>query len=141
MANLNRIILVGRLTADPETRTTLDGIPMAKFGLAVGRQQQSGTDFIDVIAWQRLAEVCSDFLKKGRLVLVEGRIQIRSFEDQTGQRRWATEVVARNMQMLDKSPVSGRQSPVDKGPETRDSEPVTDEELVDDAEFGSDLPF
>jgi single-strand DNA-binding protein len=112
----------------------MDGIPMAKFRLAVGRQQQSGTDFIDVIAWRRLAEVSSDFLKKGRLLLVEGRVQIRSFEDQTGQRRWATEVVARNMQMLDKSPV-------DKGPEARDSGPATDEELVDDAEFGSDLPF
>ncbi len=133
MANLNRIILVGRLTADPETRTTMDGIPMAKFRLAVGRQQQSGTDFIDVIAWRRVAEVCSDYLKKGRLVLVEGRIQIRSFEDQTGQRRWATEVVARNVQMLDKTE-SRKQKPENSGA-------AEAEEFVDDSDLGSDLPF
>lgn len=133
MANLNRIILVGRLTADPETRTTMDGIPMTKFRLAVGRQQQSGTDFIDVITWRRVAEVCSDCLNKGRLVLVEGRIQIRSFEDQTGQRRWATEVVARNVQMLDKT--ENRKEKSEKS--------GTDEaeELVDDSDLGSDLPF
>jgi len=141
LANLNRIILVGRLTADPEARATMDGIPMAKFRLAVDRQRQSGTDFIDVIAWRRAAEVCSDYLKKGSLVLVEGRIQIRSFEDQTGQRRWATEVVARNVQMLDKSPVSGRQSPVDNRQETGDRRQETDEEFVDDADLESDLPF
>ena len=134
MANLNRIILVGRLTSDPEARTTLEGLPMTKFRLAVGRQQQSGTDFIDVIAWRKLAEICGDHLKKGQLVLVEGRIQIRSFEDQTGQRRWATEVVARNMQMLESSRLAGRESRVDNGPETG-------EEFVDDSELGGDLPF
>ena len=126
LANLNRIILVGRLTADPEGRTTLDGLPMTKFKLAVGRQQ-GGTDFIDVVAWRRLAEICSEYLKKGKLVLVEGRIQVRTFEDQAGQRRWTTEVVARNMQMLDKAP------------ETK--EPEKEEEFVDDAELSSDLPF
>lgn len=130
MANLNRIILVGKLTADPETRTTMDGIPMTKFRLEVGRQPQSGTDFIDIIAWRRVAEVCSDYLKKGRLVLVEGRIQIRSFEDQTGQRRWATEVVARNVQMLEKSQVADHGAP-----------PATDEGLADDSELADNLPF
>ena len=132
MANLNRIILVGRLTSDPEARTTLDGLPMTKFRLAVGRQQQSGTDFIDVIAWRRLAEVCGDHLKKGQLVLVEGRIQIRSFEDQTGQRRWATEVVARNMQMLESSRIS-KQETENRGAES--------EGFVDDSELADDLPF
>ncbi len=143
MANLNRIILVGRLTADPEARTTLDGLPMTKFRLAVGRpgSNQGETDFMDVIAWRRLAEVCSDFLKKGQLVLVEGRIQNRSFEDQTGQRRWVTEVIARNMQMLEKSRVTGHQSPVDNRLEARDSGPETEEEFVDDADLASDLPF
>ena len=131
MANLNRIILIGRLTADPEARTTMDGIPMAKFRLAVNRQRQSGTDFVDVIAWRRAAEVCSDYLKKGILVLVEGRIQIRSFEDQTGQRRWATEVVARNVQMLDKAQAA----------ETRNPQPESSEELVGDTDLESDLPF
>jgi single-strand DNA-binding protein len=148
VANLNRIILVGRLTADPEGRATMDGIPMTKFRLAVARQF-GGTDFIDVIAWRRVAEVCSDYLKKGRLVLVEGRIQIRSFEDQTGQRRWATEVIARNVQMLDKtstssvesSNVQGPKSPAGKEDLTSDIGPETGEEAVEDIDLASDLPF
>jgi single-strand DNA-binding protein len=99
---------------------------MTKFRLAVDRQQGvSGVDFMDIIAWRRLAEVCSDRLKKGQLVLVEGRIQIRSFEDQTGQRRWATEIVARDVQMLDKPKVA----------------PSVLDESVDDIELASDLPF
>lgn len=138
MANLNCIILVGRLTSDPEARVTLDGLPMTKFRLAVERQQ-GGTDFFDVIAWRRLAEICSDYLKKGQLVLVEGRIQIRTFEDQTGERRWVTEVVARNMRMLEKSQVASPGSQVeDTGPETQD---LTPEEFVDDSDLLSDLPF
>lgn len=130
MANLNRIILVGRLTADPETRNTMDGLPMAKFRLAVNRAQ-NGTDFIDVIAWRRLAEVCADLLKKGSLILLEGRIQNRSFEDQSGQRRWVTEVVARSMQMLEKT--RSQNSAVETAPQT--------EEVVEDIDLASDLPF
>ena len=103
MANLNRIILIGRLTADPEVRFTVEGTPMAKFSLAVDRVHREGVDFIDVVAWRRLAEICGEYLKKGRLVLIEGRIQVRSFEIESGGRRWTTEVVARNMQMLEKA--------------------------------------
>ena len=132
MANLNRIILVGRLTADPETRSTMDGLPMAKFRLAVGRPQ-GGTDFMDVIAWRRLAEVCGQYLNKGKLVLVEGRIQVRSFEDQSGQRRWATEIVARNIQMLDKKPTASGSAPT--------AETAPSEEVVEDIDLASDLPF
>lgn len=139
MANLNRIILVGRLTADPEARATVDGLPTTKFRLAVNRPVAgggTGTDFIDIVTWRRLAEVCGEYLKKGQLVLVEGRIQNRSFEDQMGQRRWVTEVVARNMTMLERSEV---RSP--KSEKTLDIGPGTDEEVVDDAELESDLPF
>lgn len=134
MANLNRIILVGRLASEPEGRATLDGLPMTKFKLAVSQQPaasseasfQAGTDFFDIIAWRRAAEISSGYLKKGQLVLVEGRIQIRSFEDQTGQRRWVTEVVARDVRALDKNSVSPA--------------PVS-EEAVDDIDLASDLPF
>lgn len=126
MANLNRIILVGRLTSDPEGRATLEGFPMTKFRLAVDRQQgASGVDYMDIITWRRLAENCSGRLKKGQLVLVEGRIQIRSFEDQTGQRRWATEIVARDVQILEKSSAA----------------PPALDESVEDIELASDLPF
>ena len=141
MANLNRIILIGRLTADPEVRSTMDGLPMAKFRLAVGRPASQGaTDFIDIVAWRRVAEVCGEYLRKGLLVLVEGRIQNRSFEDQTGKRRWVTEVVARNVEMLEKS-----NAPLDsaRGPKssTRDVGQMTEDELVDDESLASDLPF
>lgn len=107
MANLNRIILVGRLTVDPEARTTLEGNPFTRFTLAVDRPPRADgskeTDFIPIVTWRNLAEVSGKYLKKGRLVLIDGWVQIRNFEDQTGQRKWVTEVVARNMKMLDKS--------------------------------------
>ena len=147
MANLNRIILVGRLTADPEGRSTADGTAVTKFRLAVDRplsgvKREDNTDFIDVVTWQRLAEVCAQYLKKGRLVLVEGRIQNRSFEDQTGQRRWVTEVVARSMTMLEGHELRvASHELANSGPETRDTRPATDEEFIDDSGLESDLPF
>ena len=104
MANLNRIILVGKLVGDPDARATVDGTPMTKFKLAVDRYHKEGspqaTDLIDIVAWRKLAEVCGQHLKKDSLVLVEGSICVRSFNDQAGQRKWVTEVVARNMQAL-----------------------------------------
>lgn len=106
MANLNRIILVGRLTTDPELRSTNDGIPMTKFTLAIDRPRGPSTpaqvDFIPIITWRRLAEISSQYLKKGRLVLVEGSVQVRSFQTSEGKKKWSTEVVARTMQMLGK---------------------------------------
>jgi single-strand DNA-binding protein len=130
VANLNRIILVGRLAANPESRATMDGLAMAKFKLAVERPM-GGSDFIDVVAWGRAAEACKGQMKKGALILVEGRVQIRSFDDQLGQRRWATEVIAKAVQMLERASAA---SPAQ-------SAPVPDEELVDEAELESDLPF
>jgi single-strand DNA-binding protein len=102
MANLNRIILVGRLTADPELRYTVDGTPIAKMGLAVNRDISPGVDFINIIAWRRLAEISSQYLKKGNLAFFEGRIKVRSFYDESGRRRGVTEVVAQKMKMLEK---------------------------------------
>lgn len=132
---------MGRLTADPEGRTTVDGLPVTKFRLAVDRpfssQGGNGTDFIDIVAWQKAAEVASDYLIKGQLVLVEGRIQNRSFEDQTGQRRWATEVVARNLTLLEKSGKNEHKS----APAAPTIEAVADDESVEDDGLESDLPF
>jgi len=102
MANQNRIILVGRLTADPEMRSTMDGIPMTKFTLTVDKNFDGEPDLIPVVSWRKLAEICGQYLKKGKLILVEGRIQVRSYDTQNGK-RYATEVVARNMKMLDKT--------------------------------------
>ncbi|MDR7521706.1 MAG: single-stranded DNA-binding protein [Armatimonadota bacterium] len=103
----NRIILIGRLTRDPELRYVPSGQPVASFTLAVDRpftnqQGERDTDFIDVVAWRKLAEQVSQHLVKGRLVAVEGRLQIRSYETQDGQKRKVAEVVADGVRFLDR---------------------------------------
>ncbi|WP_213975147.1 single-stranded DNA-binding protein [Tepidanaerobacter acetatoxydans] len=106
---LNRIILIGRLTRDPELRfTPANGVPVAQFTIAVDRPfvNQKGereTDFIRIVAWRKLAEICANNLTKGRLVAVDGRLQIRSYDGQDGQRRYITEVVADTVQFLDRA--------------------------------------
>jgi single-strand DNA-binding protein len=111
---LNRIILIGRLTADPELRYTPSGTAVASFALAVDRPRtnQMGereTDFINIVAWQKLGELAAQYLRKGRLAAVEGRLQIRSYENREGQRVRVAEVVADNIRFLDRaeSPTSG----------------------------------
>ena len=105
---LNRIILIGRLTRDPELRfTPANGVPVAQFDIAVNRPfvNQKGereADFIRIVTWRKLAETCANNLTKGRLVAVDGRLQIRSYEGQDGQRRYVTEVVAETVRFLDK---------------------------------------
>jgi single-strand DNA-binding protein len=104
---LNRIILIGRLTRDPELRYVPSGQPVASFTLAVDRpfvnqQGERGTDFIDIVAWRRLAEQVTTHLSKGRLVAVEGRLQIRSYETQDGQKRKVAEVIADGVRFLDR---------------------------------------
>lgn len=103
---LNRVILIGRLVRDPELRYTPSGIPVANFTLAVDRpylnqQGERGTDFIRIALWRKLAETCASHLGKGRLVAVEGRLQVRSYETPEGQRRQVTEVVAEDVRFLD----------------------------------------
>ena len=104
---LNRIILIGRLTHDPELRyTPSEGVAVATFSLAVDRPftNQKGekeTDFIRIVVWRKQAETCANYLSKGRMVAVEGRLQIRSYEDKEGIRRTAAEVVASGVTFLD----------------------------------------
>jgi single-strand DNA-binding protein len=103
---MNKAILIGRLTADPNLRYTQSGNAVANFTLAVDRpfvnqSGEKGTDFIDIVTWRKLAEVVANNLEKGRLVAVEGRLQIRSYDDQNGVRRKAAEVVADQVKFLD----------------------------------------
>lgn len=105
---LNSVVLIGRLTADPEIRYTPDGTAVGRFSLAVQRPKRSdgqdpGADFIDIVIWRRLAEVVAEHLSKGSLVAVEGRIQVRSYQSQDGQRRRAFEVVGRDVRFLGRS--------------------------------------
>jgi len=103
---LNKVILIGRLTDEPELRYTPNGTAVSNFTLAVersfrNRQGEYDTDFIDIVVWRKQAENCANYLSKGRLVAVEGRLQIRSYETDDGQRRNVTEVVANNVQFLE----------------------------------------
>src|SRR5271165_4657510 len=100
----NRIVLVGNLTRDPEIRyVDGGGKAVTKFALAINRRTKQGdeTMFIDVVAWDRLGEICNQYLKKGMSALVEGRLAIRKYETKEGEKRTAVEVVASDMQMLD----------------------------------------
>ena len=104
---INRVILLGRLTADPEMRYLSSGNPVTNFTLAVERpftnqQGEKETDFINIVVWRKLAELCSEYLVKGQKAAVEGRLQVRSYEDKQGQRRTIAEVVADNVQFLEK---------------------------------------
>jgi single-strand DNA-binding protein len=102
--NYNRVVLVGNLTRDPELRYVASGMGVAKFTIAVNRRTKTGdeTTFIDIVAWDKLAETCNSYLKKGMSALVEGRLVIRSYDDKDGVKRKATEVVIDQMQMLDR---------------------------------------
>ncbi len=104
---LNRVIIIGRLTQDPELRYTQNGTAVATFTVAVNRKfKRDEADFIPVVVWNKTAENCANYLGKGRLVAVEGRLQIRSYETQDGQRRRVTEVVAEEVKFLDKGGTS-----------------------------------
>ena len=102
--SFNRITLVGNLTRDPEIRYVGSGAAVTKFTLAVNRRskQQEETDYVDCVAWDKLAETCNTYLKKGMSCLVDGRLSIRSYDDKDGNKRKATEVVVNTMQMLDR---------------------------------------
>lgn len=102
---MNKIFLIGRLTKDPELRYTPSGAAICSFTLAVDRRftSQNGekeADFINIVVWNKTAESSAKYLSKGRQTAVEGRLQIRSYDDKDGQRRWVTEVVAENVEFL-----------------------------------------
>lgn len=103
---LNKWIGIGRLTADPEQRYTQNGIAVTRFTLAVedsfrNQDGEKNASFIPIIAWRGLAETCAKYLAKGRLAAVSGRLQIRNYEAQDGSRRYATEIIAEEVQFLD----------------------------------------
>ncbi len=149
---LNKVILIGRLVRDPELRYTPNGVAVARFTLAVdrsynNRQGEKETDFIDIVVWQKLAETCGNHLTKGRLVCVEGELQIRSYEDRQGIRRKAAEIRANNVQFLDRKgsaeggsdydPQSQRSQSSNQGSESSFGGSVSDF----DSDFGSEITF
>lgn len=138
---LNRVILIGRLTRDPELKYTPAGVAVTQFTLAVDRPFTSGqgereADFIPVVTWRQLAETCANYLRKGRLTAVEGRIQVRNYEGNDGQRRYVTEVIADNVRFLE----SSRQQSEQNASSSAQNDPFKDDgQPIDISD--SDLPF
>jgi len=131
--NLNKIFIVGRLTRDPEQRTMPNGNSVSNFSVATNRtwtnqsgDKQEQTEFHNIVAFGKLADICNQYLNKGQLILVEGRIQTRSWEDSDGNKRYRTEIVAEGMQM---GPRAGGGS---KGNQESFEEINTDEIPVED---------
>src|SRR5512142_1377109 len=108
MASVNKVILIGHLGADPEVSTTQGGTALAKFRLATTEtwkdrstgERQARTEWHSIVAWEKLAQICGEYLHKGKMVYVEGSLQTRSWEDQNGQKRYKTEIKASNVVML-----------------------------------------
>jgi len=139
MVGLNKVIIIGNVGTDPEMRFTPNGNPVTSFRLATSRnyntpegERKQETEWFDVVTWNRLAEQCNQFLAKGRMAHIEGRLRTRSWEGQDGQRHWRTEIIANRVLFLDRRPSGtlpdgGQESGVDA---------MTD----DDIEPG-DIPF
>lgn len=144
--SVNKVILVGRLGKDPEVKYTPSGTPVAKFTLATDEvfkdrtgEQQRRTEWHTIVAWSKLAEICGEYLVKGKQVYIEGSIRSRQWEDQTGNKRTAYEIVARDMKMLGSRADSERggtapsRSPVppetDSPPAPPPSPEITDEDI------------
>jgi single-strand DNA-binding protein len=139
--SLNKVMLIGNLGKDPEIRYTGAGMPVATFSLATNESwkdqegnQQERTEWHNIVAWSKLAEICQQYLKKGKKIYIEGRIQTRSYDDKnTGTKKYMTEIVAANMIMLDGGGNRG-------AGDGADALPVSDGVAQTDA-TKEDLPF
>jgi len=153
--NLNKVILIGNLTADPELRSTPSGQPVGNFRMATNRiwidknthQKQQEVEYHTVVVWGKLAEIASRFLTKGSLAMVEGRLKTRSWQDSSGNKRFRTEIIAQTLQLgprLTKS-AEGPESPRES--QTREEIPIIEEPAPATEEKGEeeidvkDIPF
>ncbi|MBM4167968.1 MAG: single-stranded DNA-binding protein [Ignavibacteria bacterium] len=135
--SVNKVILIGNLGKDPELRYTNSGVAVATFSLATNEswKDQDGnvqerTQWHNIVAWSRLAEICGEYLKKGSKIYLEGRLQHRNYDDKNGVKRYVTEVVLNEMVMLDSKGASGPADTPQSGPAS-DGPP----------DKGNDLPF
>ncbi|HNY71914.1 MAG TPA: single-stranded DNA-binding protein [Syntrophales bacterium] len=138
---INKVILVGRLGGDPEVRYTPDGLMITNFNLATDEQRKDKngeriqkTEWHRIVTFGKLAEICNSYLTKGRLVFIEGRIQTRAWEDKEGVKRYTTEIIAGNMQMLE---AKGQQ----KGPAANAAEAPAPSYFSPESLPGDDVPF
>jgi len=153
-ANLNRVILIGNLTADPELSYTGSGTARVRFSIAVNRQYkdasgqlQKETTYVPIVAWGTQAENCANYLSKGRAVAVEGRLRIDSFENAEGERKKVVEVVANNVQFLGgpRSPADGYDQPTTENRTVKNSDdnvkPRPAEEKKPEGKPDEEVPF
>lgn len=143
MASVNKVILVGNLGADPELRYTPGGRAVVNFSMATTRswnskdgEKKEETEWHRIVAWDKLAEICGEYLKKGSPLFIEGRLQTRSWEDKSGAKRWSTEIVALEMQMLGQ-----RQSSEPREVANTPSAPAPPDDMPSTFEADDDLPF
>jgi single-strand DNA-binding protein len=150
--SVNKVILIGRVGRDPEVRYISSGAPVASFSVATDEsfkskngEQQQHTEWHKVVAWNKLAEICGEYLTKGKLVYIEGSIRSRQWEDQSGNKRTSYEIIARNMQMLGSrsdaeraaagasrpaaSQAQGTEERYDSGPEASPEGEITDDDI------------
>ncbi|PIT92679.1 MAG: single-stranded DNA-binding protein [Candidatus Harrisonbacteria bacterium CG10_big_fil_rev_8_21_14_0_10_42_17] len=144
--NLNKVFILGRLTADPQLRSTGSGQNVASFGLATNRvwnnkdgQRQESTEFHNIVVWGRQAEIASQFLAKGSLALIEGRMQTRGWTDNQGQKRRTTEIVAERIQLGPRSG-GGVQKTASGSAPSRPAYPSKDTENASSSPPPQDIP-
>jgi single-strand DNA-binding protein len=146
MSSLNKVMIIGRLGADPDVRYTQSNTAVANMSVATSErfkdrngELQERTEWHRVVVWNRLAEICQQYLKKGSLVYFEGKLETREWEDKEGQKRYTTEIKAFNMQMLDSRGDGGASSSGGSG----SSQPAKSTVEIDDSfdDMDDDLPF
>ena len=143
---MNKAILMGRLTKDPELRhTSTNNVACCNFTIAVDRKfqkqgEEKQTDFIPVVTWNKTAEFCGNWFKKGKRVLVSGRIQVRSWDDENGNKRWATEVVADEVEFADGKGDSGYE-PMETSKNNNTASVKEDIQGLSPLDVDTELPF
>jgi len=144
--NLNKVFIVGRLTSDPELRTTPSGMEVATIGVATNRnwvdrqgEKKESTEFHNVVIWGRQANIVKQFLNKGSMILIEGRLQTRTWEGKDGQTRRTTEVIAERIQLGPKPGVANRSEAPKVDTQPKEEMPVID--IEGDDIKPEDLPF
>jgi len=154
--NLNKGMIIGNLTRDPESRTTPQGAVVTSFSVATNMvwtdangQKQEKAEYHNVVAWRKLAEICTQYLKKGSKVYIEGRLQTRDWEGQDGVKRYRTEIVAENMIMLDRASgggggnfaPAGNESPASTPSQSDESQPAPTESEGEEEIKIENIPF
>ena len=138
--SVNKVMLVGNLGKDPEVRYTGSGVAVATFSVATNESwkdqegnPQERTEWHNIVAWRKLAEICGQYLKKGSKIFLEGRLQYRTYDDKNGVKRYVTEIVMNEMVMLDSRGGGAQPGSGDPGPSASDQPPMPDP--------ADDLPF